>query len=190
MPLPNSLLPMPNSLLPLPNRRVYGLVCFFFCPFYPLRPDEKPVALSSLRFISLNLLRSPNSTGGLLDNEERGSGSSNSNNNGVDVEGRKSLEHFRAKLKQLRPLSLGSIVGARGGGNASSSSSSDAAASVSRMTILLTHRVLGHSLVRSFVRSHRSLTRSLAHGKEVLVHDMNARPCHVQFQTIRASRSA
>ena len=52
-----------------------------------------------------------------MDADDRGSNSGD--------EGRKSLEHFRAKLKQLRPLSLGSIVGSRAtSGTASDTSSS------------------------------------------------------------------
>ena len=49
-----------------------------------------------------------------------------------------------------------------------------------RMTMKSTRRVLGLSLLRlhgplrSIVRSHCSLTRSGAHGKEIFVYGMNA----------------
>ena len=45
---------------------------------------------------------------------------------------------------------------------------------VGRMTMKTTRRVLGHSLFRSLVRSHRSLTHSGAHGKDVFVYELNA----------------
>lgn len=57
----------------------------------------------------------------LTENEDR--------NQTGDDSSRKSLEHFRAKLKQLRPLSLGSIVGSKG------SSSSDVPSPLSGLSL-------------------------------------------------------
>ena len=70
-----------------------------------------------------------------MDAEERHAVNSSSGD-----EGRKSLEHFRAKLKQLRPLSLGSLVGntrpsASAAGLSSSSSISDVSASSTGLSL-------------------------------------------------------
>ena len=81
-----------------------------------MSPDSN--ASLSVPYLNLTPL-SP--AGALTENEDR--------NQTGDDSSRKSLEHFRAKLKQLRPLSLGSIVGSKG------SSSSDVPSPLSGLSL-------------------------------------------------------